>query len=224
MAALFGGDDKSLRRNLNGDLITPEYVGGAFTKKQRILKILLDARLDNKPRMVIDGGPGNQVIRRGGYIAMHDLNHVCSARDVRLRELRRDHQIPIGPPHIFNDAVYIKSDGEEGICSTPHYRIELSPDEIRNMDWSRFWDIPFRGIYNLHQMEITKSEVIDFWICTCREFRISDAQLQESNYKRPCPKCGSAFADWLPITKQGKYHTEDNGQLSFMDVHRGGMG
>jgi len=151
-------NQEALPLDNNGNRITPLYVVG-FTQKQKILKILLDERLSNRARMIIDAGPGNQIIRSGGYLAMHDFNHICSSRDRRLRELRSDHHLPISdPPHIFNAATYYNANGKRVHYTTPHYRIELTPTEIRNMDWRRFWEIPFAAVYDRHQMEIQKSD------------------------------------------------------------------
>lgn len=206
----------------NGNRITPLYTVG-FTQKQKILKILLDERLSNRARVHIDGGPGNQVIRSGGYIAMHDLNHICSSRDRRLRELRTDHQIPISdPPHKFTDATYYDSQGNQKSYSVPQYRIELTPDEIRNMDWSRFWEIPFAAMYSRPQMEYEKTQDIDYWICSCRQYRVSDLAMRKARYEYSCPKCKSPFGQFHFIIKQDRYHTEENGQTSFLgSSHQG---
>ena len=142
-------------RNINGDLITPLTEKG-LNDRQRILKRLLDARLENRARIYIDGGSGNQVIRSGGYCPMYDFDDICTARDVRLRDLRNKHAIPVSsPPHKFTDAYYYNSEGKRVRYDTPQYRIELAPETIRRMDWSRFWQTPMVALYDWHQMFIS---------------------------------------------------------------------
>jgi hypothetical protein len=121
-----------------------------LSQKQKILKMMIDVRLANKPMMFIDNGPGNQVIRSGGYLAMFHFDHICSARDVRLRELRREHDVPISAPHIFTDATYSTAAGQRKF-DTPVYRLELDPAEILKLDWSRMFSKPM-GIFNAEQM------------------------------------------------------------------------
>jgi len=121
-----------------------------------MLKMLLELRIENKPHVHIDAGQGNQVIRSGGYRPMHFFNFICSARDVRMRELRRERLLPISdPPHVFDDAYYMNN-GKRIHYSTPQYRIELTPREILALDWSKFWEQPFTAIYDWDSMLIDK--------------------------------------------------------------------
>jgi|GEM_PF-2417884 len=147
--------------NIRGQLITPSSNEG-LTQRQRILKYLLDARLENRPKIYIDNGPGNQVVRSGGYVPMYELDHICSARDVRLRELRREHGIPICDPHVFQDATYYTSDGQRKKYDVPQYRIELNPDRIRELDWSRFWEKPMTAVFNEQAMDLVDRRPPEF--------------------------------------------------------------
>ncbi|MFH1850995.1 MAG: hypothetical protein ABIA75_01480 [Candidatus Neomarinimicrobiota bacterium] len=127
--------------------VTPPTNSG-LCHKQIILKQLLDERLANAPTIFIDGGEGNRIIRRGGYLAMHHFNHICSARDVRLRELRRDHRVPVSDPHIFEDAFYYDRHGHLVHYRTPHYRIDLTPEQILAYPWEAAWRRPFRWVFD----------------------------------------------------------------------------
>lgn len=125
----------------------PPATTDGLTQRARILKRLIDTRLANKPIIHIDGGPGNQVIRSGGYMPIHAFNDICSARQVRMWELKSKLDVPISdPPHVFDGAFYINSKGERVKYSTPQYRIELEPLEILALDWSRMWEKPM-GIF-----------------------------------------------------------------------------
>ena len=133
--------------------VPPETFAGLLNI-QKILKMLLETRIDSGPHIYIDGGQGNQLIRSGGFRPMHFFNWVASSRDVMLRELRRIHQLPISdPPHVFNDAFYT-SNGNRVKYTIPQYRIELTPRQILALDWSRFWERPFDAIFDWDSMLI----------------------------------------------------------------------
>lgn len=133
-----------------------------MTDRQKILKILLDTRVNNKPFIHLDGGPDNRIIRSGGYLPMHHFNWVCSARDVRLRELRRLHLVPItDPPHVFSDAWYYTAAGKRVRYTLEQYRIEMTPEEILAYDWSGAWERPFRWKYRQNIIPVAIAEGIN---------------------------------------------------------------
>ncbi len=134
--------------------VPPETFAG-MTHSQKILKIMLTDRVENIPHSYIDGGNGNQIIRSGGFRPMYHYNWICSARDVELRKLRRIHLLPISdPPHVFDDAYYVNSQGRRVKYIIPQYRIELTPRQILALDWSRFWERPFDAIFDWDSMLI----------------------------------------------------------------------
>jgi len=131
------------------NIITPPTVYG-LSRKQIILKMLIDAKLDEKPFRYFDGGPGNEVIRSGGYRPMYFFRGPRlggDAADVRIRELRREHLVPVSDPHIFSDAYYYGYDGEKIRYKIPQYRLELTPKEILQHDWSGAWYVPFKWVF-----------------------------------------------------------------------------
>ena len=178
--------------NDNSHGIPTTMVG--LSQKQKILKMMIDVRLANKPMMFIDNGPGNQVIRSGGYLAMFHFDHICSARDVRLRELRREHDIPISAPHIFTDATYSTAAGPRKF-DTPVYRLELDPSEILKLDWSRMFSKPM-GIFNAEQMRIGSASLDPATV----KSKIAEMPIHQSN--NPPPK----FETGDRVTVNSKHH------------------
>jgi len=124
------------------------------TRKQIILDLLIKARLrDNDVNqgwlLHDDLDPAKQVWISGGFRPIYYFrgpDRGGDAADVRLREWRREHLVPIELRwHKWKLPVYSK--GIEIPKTTPIYRIDLSQSDILTYDWTPAWEEPFNWIF-----------------------------------------------------------------------------
>ena len=110
-----------------------------LTRKQKVLYELIMLRLYNKSFNLASTLEAGDSWISGGYRPVYYFRTKeigGSAGDVRIRELRLDHNVPITcKPHKYYDGA--------GKKRTAYiYRLELTPDEIREYDWSDAWEKP----------------------------------------------------------------------------------
>lgn len=112
-----------------------------MTRKQIILRMLIDSRLlDDRARGWLlhdDPDPTRQEWISGGFRPLYFFRGPGLGGDaagVRMRELRRDHLVPIElRRHKWQYFSKV----------TPIYRLAMTPEEIRSYDWDPAWEVPF---------------------------------------------------------------------------------
>lgn len=122
-----------------------------ITRKQIILKLLLEARVNNSPFKLYDGGKGNTAYISGGWFPVYALQTPQiggSSAGRRLREISFDHGVP--KEDKVHKYEYYGYNGELIKNSIHIHRIALTPQQITAYPWEEdgAFDTPFKWIFN----------------------------------------------------------------------------
>lgn len=108
-----------------------------MTRGQKVLAKLIEARQDNRPFLLYPGPPEEWI--SGGYLPMWAFRGPQiggDAADVRLRELRREHLVPI---ELHNH--------KTRYGTTPLYRLDMTQEQTIAYDWEPALKQPFTWKY-----------------------------------------------------------------------------